>query len=157
MSWPDTLHAGQVFDDPVSSLDLFPTALALAGAELPQNLDGTDLMPYLTGSRTDAPHDELHWRVCGGQGFAIRRGDWKLVQDVSMGEPALYNLSNDIGENQDLASERPDLVEELLAAHASWNAELRAPDWTEGHARNVTEERKAANEAGTRQFPMPWL
>ncbi len=157
MSWPGVLEPGTTYDKPIIALDLLPTALGLANVPLPNNLDGKDLMPYLTGSRTGSPHDVLHWRVCGGLGFALRRGDWKLVQDVSMGEPALYNLAKDIGEDRDLAASRPELVGELLALHLAWDADLREPDWTEGHAQNVRDERRAAEEAGTRQFPMPWV
>ncbi len=155
--WPGVLPAGVTYDEPVIALDILPTALALADVSLPQNLDGRDLMPYLRGERAGSPHDTLHWRVCGGRGFALRQGDWKLVHDLSMEGPALYDLSTDIGEDHDLAQEKPEILSELLARHAAWDAELRAPDWTEAHARNVMQERAAAREAGTRQYPMPWV
>ncbi len=157
MRWPGVLSAGRTYDEPVIALDILPTTLALAGVPAPANLDGRDLMPFLTGAERGAPHEALHWRVCGGAGYALRYGDWKLVHDVSMTAPALYDLEVDVGEDRDLARERPDICAGLLARHAAWSAELSAPRWTEGHASSVTRERAAAAEAQVRQFPMPWV
>ena len=156
-SWPGRLPAGETYDAPVSALDVLPTALALTGVAAPPDLDGVDVLPHLTGERAGSPHEVLHWRVCGGDGWAVRRGDWKLVRDVSMPAPALYDLSRDVGEDRDLAAEEPERVAELLALHEAWDAGLEAPRWTEQHARNVTQERAKAREAGTRHFPTPWL
>jgi arylsulfatase A-like enzyme len=155
--WPGVLPAGGTYDEPVIALDILPTALALAGVATPSNLDGRDLMPFLTGADPGEPHATLHWRVAGGAGYAIRHGDWKLVHDVSMEAPALYHLASDVGEDRDLARERPEILADLLARHAAWNGELSAPSWTEQHAQSVTDERARARAAGTRQYPMPWL
>lgn len=156
-SWPGRLPEATSLAIPISALDILPTALAAAGIERPADLDGVDVLPYLAGEREGVPHEVLHWRVCGGEGWALRRGDWKLVHDVSMPRPALYELASDPGENRDLAAQRPELVAELLGLHEAWDAELRAPLWTEGHAASVTMERERAREAGLRQFPMPWV
>jgi len=156
MSWPGVLPAGVTYDAPITALDVLPTAVSLAGLQLPADLDGLDLMPHLLGERTEAPHDTLHWRVCGGEGWAVRRGRWKLVRDVSMEAPALYDLEQDLGEDRDLAAEKPVLVAELEALHAAWDAGLVAPRWSDGHRRSVSMERDKASEAGQRQFPMVW-
>lgn len=68
MCWPGTLLAGQIYPWPVSSLDVFPTALALAGVAMPTNqvYDGVNLLPYLTGRNSNRPHDTLFWRMGGG-------------------------------------------------------------------------------------------
>jgi arylsulfatase A-like enzyme len=155
--WPGKLPAGVIYDEPVLALDVLPTALARAGIELPENLDGVDVYSFLRGEAEGAPRDTLHWRVCGGAGWAIRRGDWKLVSDVSMESPALYNLAVDPGEDRNLAGEKPALVSDLLARHAAWDEQLRDPAWSEDHAQSVTMERAKAREAGARQFPMPWV
>ena len=80
LSWKGKLPAGKVYDQPVIQLDVLPTALAAAGVAVKPEweLDGVDLLPYLTGRDEKAPHDTLYWRL-GGQA-AIRRGDWKLVR-----------------------------------------------------------------------------
>lgn len=156
-SWPSALPKGAVIDEPISALDVLPTALVSAGLDLPSNLDGVDVAAHLNQRAAEPAHESLHWRVCGGDGWAIRRGKWKLVQDVSMPAPKLYDLEKDVGENEDLAARRPELVAELRRLHEEWSSELTAPRWTETHARNVTQEREAAREANTRQYPMPWV
>jgi len=119
-------------------LDIHASALAAAGvAARPEwKLDGVDLVPYLSGKQRGAPHPVLYWRF--GTQMAIRQGDWKLVRpdravkgefaDVAK-EPMLFNLTEDIGEKNDLASKHPDKVKELQAAWDRWNAELMTPRW----------------------------
>ena len=99
----------------------------------------------------------MYWRVSGGEGYAIRQGRWKLVHDIAMPEPKLYDLDADPGEDQDLAQSEPKVVAALRDAYLQWAAGLEAPRWTEGHTANTTAERTRAEEAGARQFPMPWL
>jgi arylsulfatase A-like enzyme len=143
--WKGTLPAGTVYEQPVIQLDVLPTALAAAGvAAAPDwKLDGVDILPFLKGSRTDAPHPCLFWRM-GGQ-TAIRRGEWKLVRydeaadhaDVRSRNPRdpkltparLYHLGNDPGEKNDLASKHPDTVRELTDAWKAWAATLIDPLW----------------------------
>jgi arylsulfatase A-like enzyme len=82
ISWPGKLPAGGTYDLPVSSLDVFPTALALAGVPSPMNkiYDGVNLLPFLTGANTNAPNHDLFWRFGGGSQLAMRGGDYKLVR-----------------------------------------------------------------------------
>jgi arylsulfatase A-like enzyme len=115
--------------------------LAAAGVEPPPELeiDGVNLLPYLTGENEAAPHDALYWRF--GPQIAIRMGDWKLVKGTPEGQKndrraaatlegaQLYNLADDVGEQHDLAAEHPDKVEELSAAWTAWNAELVPAKW----------------------------
>jgi arylsulfatase A-like enzyme len=136
MRWPGKLPAGKVYDHPVIQLDVVPTALAAAGVEPKSEwkLEGVNLLPYLTGTNTSAPHEALYWRF--GQQMAIRKGDWKLVRyDVNAEggkgtSPArLYNLADDIGEKTDLAGKNPDKLKELQTAWDSWNKANVAPLW----------------------------
>lgn len=127
IQWKGHLRAGVVCDVPIISLDICPTAVAAAGGTIPADahLDGVNLLPYLTGERTDAPHDRLFWRY--GHQWAVRVGDWKLLQ---MGaSPALYNLGEDISEKNDLSAKMPDKVNELKAVYDAWNAQLMEPLW----------------------------
>lgn len=125
MRWPGRLKPG-VVDTPVISLDVFPTAAALAGAPVPKNLDGVDLMPFLTGKSKQPPHPVLHWRAGGGATWAIREGRYKLLQPRN-GPMALYDLDKDIGETADIAESDPGLVRRLLASHEAWNRQLVPP------------------------------
>jgi arylsulfatase A-like enzyme len=131
-SWPSRLPAGKTFDQPVIALDILPTACALAETRPGTDIDGVDLLPHLTGEKTTTPHSALYWRF--GPQKAIRRGDWKLVdwRDFDKKENSgwqLYNLSQDIGEQHDLASTNPQLVAELSGAWNEWDAKNIAPLW----------------------------
>lgn len=143
IQWKGHLPSGRVEDRPVIQLDILPTALAAVGVTpKPEwHLDGVDLLPYLTGAKTDSPHEALYWRF-GGQ-MAIRKGDWKLVKAPGMAGSAeiwggteastagaeLYNLTEDIGEKRNLAANEPDRVKELAAAWNAWNVQLVPPAW----------------------------
>ncbi|AMV40318.1 sulfatase-like hydrolase/transferase [Planctomyces sp. SH-PL62] len=150
LSWPGKLPANAVYRKPVVQLDLLPTALAAAGAEVKPEwkLDGVDLFPFLSGVDSGSPHDALFWRM--GEQAAVRRGDWKLVRyDSTVDSPGarsnaarvvvtpfrLYNLAEDPGESRDLAAEEPEKVKELLAAWQVWDAQLVDPLW--GPARST--------------------
>src|SRR5262249_50306898 len=80
VQWKGPLPAGKVYDQPVIQLDILPTAIAAAGGEVSPDwkLDGVNLIPYLKDEAEGEPHETLYWRF--GPEWAIRRGDWKLVQ-----------------------------------------------------------------------------
>lgn len=112
--WPGRIAEGGVEARPVISLDIAATALAAAGAAIPGNFDGVDLMPYLSGDREGRPHQTLYWRQ--GERTALRHGDWKLLRNPRRGQGGdweLYNLDADISESQNLAGDEPGRVEEL--------------------------------------------
>jgi len=128
VSWPAKIKAG-TYDQPVIALDFLPTSLAAAGsaALTPQNLDGVNLLPFLTGEKTTAPHDTLFWRSGGpGGNNAVRRGPMKLVR-LGKAEPELYDLASDVGETKNLAAEKPEIVKELTTAIAEWEKGTIAP------------------------------
>jgi arylsulfatase A-like enzyme len=132
VQWKGKLPAGKVYDKPVISLDILPTAVAAAGGQVEPDwkLDGVDLLPYLTGANAGKPHETLYWRF--GPQWAIRKGDFKLVVNNIDGvgkPPALYNLAEDIGESKDLAMANPEKAKELHDAWKAWNAEQMEPRW----------------------------
>lgn len=128
MAWKGTLPAGEVYDPPVISLDIAATALAAAGTPplAGTTLDGVNLIPFLTGEAKGVPHDRLFWRYADRSLFAVREGDWKLVQ-CKTPTAQLFDLASDIGETTDLSAEHPDVVERLKTAWDEWNATLRPP------------------------------
>jgi arylsulfatase A-like enzyme len=136
MQWPGGgIPAGLVVDEPVSSLDILPTALAAAGVaprEAP-DFDGVDLLPFLRGETKEPPHQALCWRY--GKQMAVRRGNWKLVRSAEKDPNVpgadiaqellpplrLHDLSADIGEQHDLSAEEPEKVAELQALWDEWD------------------------------------
>jgi arylsulfatase B len=131
VQWKARLPKGKVDQRPVIALDVAPTALAAAEAPIPTNLDGADLLPYLTGQNSSRPHPTLFFRY--GTRIALRQGDWKLVGRYEQGqgvkEPELYNLDADLGESIDLASREPDVLAELQRILADYDAQMVAPLW----------------------------
>jgi len=127
--WPGVLPAGKECTQPVSSLDIFPTALTCAGATIPPNLDGVNLLPYLKGEQTAPPHQRLFWRAGGGATWAVREGKLKLVKPPGGGRPLLFDLEADEGEKTDLAAAQSDTVQRLQAAYEEWNKQLVGLLW----------------------------
>jgi len=133
LQWKGKVPAGKVYDHPVISLDVVPTALAAAGAagRLPDNLDGVDLLPYLTGNSKGAPHETLFWRY-GGR-IALRSENWKLLRNPGRGSAPgpfeLYDLGADLEEQSDQAANRPEIVRRLQAELERYNSQMAEPLW----------------------------
>jgi arylsulfatase A-like enzyme len=151
VAWKGRLPAGKTYYKPVIQLDILPTALAAAGVETRAEwkLDGVNLLPYLEGKNSSAPHETLYWRF--GKQMAIRQGDWKLVRydpaadgdEKRRGgatELKLYNLAQDIGEANDLAAMQPEKRKDLEAAWQKWNAQQARPLWGPGSKGSKQEE-----------------
>ena len=143
--WKGKIPAGKTYDLPVMNLDVLPTAIIAAGGKTDPSwqLDGVDLMPYLTGKQTSRPHQTLYWRY--GPQWAIRHGDLKLVVSKGgSGQPELYDLATDIGESKDLASAQPAKVKELQALWDKWSA-AQAPASTPDAGGGATKKNKKKN------------
>ncbi len=141
VSWKGHLPTGEDYDQPVIQLDILPTALAAAGVTAAPDwkLDGVNILPQLENRSTAEPHEALYWRTVGQ--MAVRRGDWKLVSymqkidegDVHRSENPpltphrLYNLRDDIGETNDLATIETKKFEELKSLWDKWNASMADP------------------------------
>ena len=128
MRLPGVIPANSVYSNPVSSLDLFPTACAAADTTPPKRkYDGVNILPHLSGKQEDPPHRYLFWRI--GDRHALRKGDWKILRQRSKSW-SLYNLENDIGETRDLAGTMPSRAEELIKLWKTENAGMIDPIWT---------------------------
>lgn len=130
--WPGKIRPG-VSATPVSSVDLFPTVLDLAGvrAETRNRLDGRSLARVLRGSEK-LDREALYWHYPhyspqgGVPSSAVRKGDFKLIEFFETGQTELYNLRDDIGEQHDLARELPERRNELHALLKRWREEVHA-------------------------------
>ena len=130
VQWKGTLPKGKVYNHPVTSLDIYATAAANAKATAPENIEGVDLIPYLTSKRSDRPHDTLFWRQ--GNKAGLRHGDLKLVRmggrkAVGNAKWELYDLSKDISEERNLAKANPEHLSELVALWKKMNGEMQEP------------------------------
>jgi len=135
ISWPGTLPADKIFRKPVSSLDIMATILALSGVGFPKDreMDGVNLVDFLTGKNTGDPHDVLHWACTHWKPgdvirFAIRKGKWKLVRDASIEDKCeLYDLEADIGETHNVIEWHKDIASELMQLHQTWYKSMGVP------------------------------
>jgi arylsulfatase A-like enzyme len=127
--WPKAFGKASSFSNPVISLDIFPTALAAAGAPLPtaKPLDGVNLLPHLKGESLQSPHETLFWRTGGGTSYAVRKSTYKLVHID--GRDQLFDLEHDVAEIKDLAESKPDVVALLRKTYEDWNSQLMRPLW----------------------------
>jgi arylsulfatase A len=125
--WPGKIAPGSSTDAIAGTIDLLPTAVAIAGGTLPADpiIDGRDLSPLLFGKSKDSPRG-VHYYFSGYQLQAVRKGPWKLaiapqietmdldaLPDAKGPAPRLYHLDREIGEKTNLAADHPEIVEEL--------------------------------------------
>ncbi|MCB1278437.1 sulfatase-like hydrolase/transferase [Prosthecobacter sp.] len=124
IAWPGTIPSGQIYEHPVSALDVAATAAALADVKVnPGDLDGVNLIPHLTGENKAPPHDALMWRWVAQS--AIREGKWKLLRGGD--REYLYDLGADIEEKHNLASQEPEIATRLRSKLKAWADELNPP------------------------------
>jgi arylsulfatase A len=129
--WPGVVEPASTCDEPVSSVDFYPTFLQIASAEGDPNhvLDGESILPLL--KQTDQlerkaiywhyPHYH-HSRPAG----AIRQGKWKLIEFYEDGRLELYNLKDDIGEKNNLAKHEPEKAAGMQQKLAKWRKSVGA-------------------------------
>lgn len=136
--WKDHSPVGQVDSTSVfSSIDLYPSICGLLGIEQPKELDGTDKKEIFLGTPTqDAP--AIMWEYASNPGgsigpgnpdfkspnLAIREGKWKLLINVDGSQAQLFDLEKDPGETTNLATEKPELVQELSGKVIAWRKSM---------------------------------
>ena len=139
--WPGRIPAGTVCDQPINTVDLYPTLLEVAGAEPPPNypLDGISYLKALTsGGKAPLGRDAIFWHFPGylgagvgswrtTPGGAIRSDDWKLQEYFEDGHLELYNLRDDLSQTNNLAAKLPDKAKELHGRLAAWRQAIKAP------------------------------
>ncbi|MCX8091363.1 MAG: sulfatase [Verrucomicrobiae bacterium] len=139
--WPGKIQSAATCDEPIHSVDLYPTLLELAGAKPPakQPLDGmsyADLL--LSGGRSTRERKPLFWHFPGYLGAGggtwrttpvgvIRSGDWKLMEFFEDGHLELYNLRADIGEKNNVAFQEQERAVAMHQQLLRWRKEIGAP------------------------------
>jgi len=118
VSWPTKIKSGSESDHISAFWDIMPTLADASGAQASENIDGISFLPELLG-KEQKEHDFLYWEFHeqGGK-KAVRKGKWKAVKlncfndDKTIVE--LYDLSVDVGEENNIASQHPEIVKELV-------------------------------------------
>ena len=153
---PGITPPGSITKVPAIGMDFYPTILDLAGLPLmpQQHVDGVSLVPVLKGGTI--PDRDLFWHYphYGNQGgepsSIIRSKDWKLIHYYEDGRDELYNLTNDIGEQNDLAGSQPERAAALRLRLDRWLADTGAaipqPDSRFDAARKAKQKMKIKNK-----------
>ena len=132
--WPGHIRPRRVSDLLWYFPDVLPTLAELAGAKVPPDVDGLSIVPELLGpdaaGRKQPQHEYLYWELSGQT--AVRMGDWKAVRPRgrrgrNQPEPTweLYDLANDIQEQNDLAEKHPDVLAKMKAFAEKAHEEAR--------------------------------
>ena len=118
-----------VYDYPVSSLDILPTIAELTNAPIAEEkpFDGVNIIPYLKGEKQGKPHPILYVRKFDEDLYSVRDGDMKLVAKKKNSVKELFNLGEDIGEENDLANRFPEKVQHLDSLLQKWDSHLIDP------------------------------
>ena len=142
IKWPGVAKAGSVCSETVTSTDFYPTMLEMAGLKPKpyQHVDGLSLAGLLKG-KSRLQREVVYWhsphyhgsgnRPCG----AIRAGDYKLIEWFEDGKVELYNLKDDIGEQNNLVERMPEKTNQLKKMLHKWRKEVDArmpvpnPNW----------------------------
>ncbi len=123
MRWPARIPAGSVCSEVAGTIDILPTAAAIAGAGLPdRKIDGHNILPLMEGKPgARSPHQAYFY-----QSRAVRVGDWKLLSGARGTKGAmLFNLAEDIGEKNDRAADQPQKVQELSKILEAFKARMK--------------------------------
>ena len=115
--WPGRIKPGVVSDHLWYFPDVMPTLTELAGVEPPENIDGISIVPTLLGEdaagRKQEMHEFLYWEH--QQQVAVRMGNYKAIMPAKNKPFELYDLDKDIGEQNNIADQHPDIMEKMKA------------------------------------------
>lgn len=126
--WPGKIQPGRVSAHIGYFPDILPTLSELAGTTPPKHLDGISLVPTLLDQGTQAQHPALYWEFYEqGSARAVRMGQWKGICKPFRGQLRLYDITQDIAEQHDVAGQHPDVVKQILATMDA--AHVPSPLW----------------------------
>lgn len=133
LDWPGVTKPGSVCDEPIMTIDIFPTLEEIAGIKSTESpvIDGRSITPLLRDVTAHFDRD-LYWHYphyhAGGDGpySAIRSGNFRLIEYHEDDSVRLYNLSTDIGEKDDLSNELSEKTSELRTKLHGWRKSVKA-------------------------------
>lgn len=147
---PSLNFTGKKVDDPIISMDYYPTLTDLAGITTKkiksQTIDGKSLLPLMQGKATE--REAVYWHYPhyhqeGGVPYSsVRMGDWKLIENFETETFELYDLKNDISESENLIDANPEIVAELKNKLIDWRANVNAQYASPNENFNKAKERK---------------
>ncbi|MFR9554197.1 MAG: sulfatase [Rikenellaceae bacterium] len=133
VKWDGKVEAGSVCDEVVINYDLFSTFLDMGQAKAPatQVADGLSLVPLITGKAESLDRESVYWHFPTNMWTrnpmgAIRKGNYKLIENFLDGSIELYDVINDIGEVVELSKTQPEIAADLLNDLHKWQKDINA-------------------------------
>ncbi|MEZ6099225.1 MAG: sulfatase [Pirellulaceae bacterium] len=137
--WPGVAAVGSTCNVPAIHVDMFPTFVDIAGGTLPdgQAIDGESIVPLLRDAQASLNRDAIYQHFPGYLGAGaqkwrttpvgvVQSGNWKLLEFFEDGRLELYNVADDVGEENNLASSQPDRAKTMHAQLAAWRESVGA-------------------------------
>jgi arylsulfatase A-like enzyme len=129
VKWKNHIPAGEVYEKPVSSMDIFATIAKATHMELPGDrvYDGVDLISFISDEKEGYPHENLYWRA--DYLYAMRNKDWKFLMSTRDNWAELYHISEDKYEHFNLEEKYSDTLKTMLKEFDFWQKGLSDPMW----------------------------
>ena len=129
-SMPGTLPHGTEYHGLMANFDFYSTIASQTAQRIPDHCDGVDLFPYFKNKRTGDAHEYLFWLNSQPDDavrrhlIAVRWQDWRLYRKYSSDPWHLFDLKLDPREENNVASQHPDVVQQMALRHEQWSKTL---------------------------------
>ena len=127
MQWPNKIEPGTIYDKPIIALDIFATVASAAKAEkyIKNEIDGVNLIPYLSGNKSGSPHEYLYWKNPDKDIDVIRDERYKYLRIKN--DEYIFDLKNDISEESNIIDLSKPIYDRLKSQFKLWEKDMIDP------------------------------
>jgi len=127
MQWPKKIKPGITYDKPIIALDVFATVASAASAQkyIKNDIDGVDLLPYLTGDKFGLPHEYLYWQNPDKDIDVVRDERYKYLRIKN--DEYIFDLKNDISEETNIINSSKPIYDRLKSQFKEWEKGMIDP------------------------------
>ena len=127
MQWPNKIEPGTIYDKPIIALDIFATVASAAKAEkyIENEIDGVNLIPYLSGNKPGSPHEYLYWKNPDKDIDVIRDDRYKYLRIKN--DEYIFDLKNDISEESNIIDLSKPIYDRLKSQFKLWEKDMIDP------------------------------
>ena len=127
MQWPNKIKPGTIYDKPIIALDIFATVASAAKAEkyIKNEIDGVNLIPYLSGIKSGLPHEYLYWKNPDKDIDVIRDDRYKYLRIKN--DEYIFDLKNDISEESNIIDLSKPIYDRLKSQFKLWEKDMIDP------------------------------
>ena len=127
MQWPNKIEPGTIYDKPIIALDIFATVASAAKAEkyIKNEIDGVNLIPYLSGNKSGLPHEYLYWKNPDKDIDVIRDDRYKYLRIKK--DEYIFDLKNDISEESNIIDLSKPIYDRLKSQFKLWEKDMIDP------------------------------